>query len=122
MPGAPVLERDEDREQPLALRGQQVVVAGRVLRVRDPPQHAVLDKRRQPFGERPAAHAQRALQRLEPGHPAGDVADHQEGPPVGEHAEGLLDAAVGINELDPSHALHYSPFQNETDWNGGRGP
>lgn len=126
-PVAPLLERDQHREQRLARVGEQVLVTGRAPLVEAAAQHPAGDERAEPLGEQLAGQPQLDRDRIEADPAAGHFAQHQDVPPVARHDRGPGDAArrVGVVHLHGAIVDSLSVptlFRVGTYGSPGRGP
>ena len=101
---APLLEREQDRVQLLAGRGQQVLVARRPLGVAPPLDHTARLELSQPRREHVARRSRAHRELLEAGAPVADLAHDEQRVAVADDVEGVGDRA------DPGRPFHCDSF------------
>jgi signal transduction histidine kinase len=101
----PLAHGRQHRPQVAARVGQQVVIPGRVIGVRDLGQDAGTDQLGQPVPERVARHAEVLPEVIKPGHAIEGISHDEHRPRVTHGLQALRDRAAHVGERLPFHGL-----------------
>src|SRR5262249_43999432 len=100
---APARERDDDRIEILALRGEPIFEARGALLVAHALEDAVRDQLPESVGEPMAGHAEVGLEALEASYAEERVAQHEQRPAVTDDGQRARHRARQIADLVPTH-------------------